>query len=102
MQILTRVWKYNEIKSDVDDDGDSDDEYYVEASKIQATLAMDSLCEFPLQIPSRGEVSVFHSGYVTMISDLITWGERHTWYSHLVKAGMTIPLVFKVSKIVSS
>jgi hypothetical protein len=74
MQILTRVWKYNEIKSDVDDDGDRDDEYYAEASKIQATVVVDSLYEFPFQMPSRVEVLSKCCVYLSLILGLIAWG----------------------------
>jgi len=69
VQILTRVWNYNEMKGDVDDDEDD-----AEDSKIHAAAAMDSLCEFPLQIPSGGEVSLFRGGFVTPILDPIAWG----------------------------
>ena len=71
VQILTRVWNYNEMKADADGDGDDDD---AEAYKIQASTTMDSLCEFPLQIPSGGEVSLFRGGSVTLISDPIARG----------------------------
>ena len=76
VQILTRVWNYNEMKGDVDGDGDDDDEDDAEASKIQAAAAKDSLCEFPLQISSGGEVSLFCGGSVTLICDPIARGER--------------------------
>ena len=109
VQILTRVWNYNEMKANVDGDGDDDDEDDVEASKIEAAATMDSLCEFPLQIPFGGEVSLFRGGSVTLISDPIARGERvwrdeatDTWYGHPVRAGMTVPQVIKVSDIVSS
>ena len=62
------------MKANVDGDGDDDEEDDDEASKIQAAAAMDSLYEFPLQIPSGGEVSLFRGGSVSLISDPIARG----------------------------
>jgi hypothetical protein len=45
----------------------------VDASMIQAAAVVD--CEFPLQIPSRGEVSWYCGCFVSLISDMIARGE---------------------------
>jgi hypothetical protein len=42
---------------DVDVDGDGDDEDDASSSKDPYRRRIDTLCEFPLRIPSRGEVS---------------------------------------------
>jgi hypothetical protein len=49
------------MNGDVDGDGDGDgvDEDDAEASKIQEAAAMVSCYEFPIQIPSECEVTMF-------------------------------------------
>jgi hypothetical protein len=42
---------------DVDVDGDDDDEDDASSSKDPCRCRIDALCEFPLWIPSGGEVS---------------------------------------------
>jgi hypothetical protein len=67
MQILARVWNYNGARGDVDrddDDGDEDDD---ESSKIRAVVVMDPLPKFSFQIPSEGEVSLFHESPITIL-----------------------------------
>jgi hypothetical protein len=46
------------MKCDVDGDGDNDKDDDVDASKIQAAVTMNSLCD----LPSRGKVYVFSGG----------------------------------------
>jgi hypothetical protein len=45
------------------------------ASMIRVAAEKDSLCEFPLQIPSEGDVSWFFYSFICPISDLKSWGE---------------------------